>query len=428
MARKDNADKQPAPIMDKKANGKTQVIFGPTIVVLALCGASAASPLAGSPDASSSQPSARSPVAQPSLAASASWDKAAARYLDDRMDIWFAKAKKLRTGDDNTSCVSCHTTVPYALVRPALRRAAGDTTPTSQEGRLLAETLHRVETYADNEPLYKSKEEQSNGTEAVLNLLLLVGADTPQNHQALSGPIHKALDEFWSTQRADGAWEWLDFGNEPYESTDSVYYGAAIAALAVGLAGNYKAAESNPAGLDKLRSYLKGNYPAQNIYNKTWLLLASARLPGLLNGTDVQALARDLQRRQNADGGWSLYKLGPWTWSKATAPYTPEGKPDLSLLSNSDAYATGLIVYALREAGVPSIPMVTRARDWLLSNQGQWQIDQHHWSCWRSYSLNQEREQDGDEGEPWRRMFMSDAATAFAALALLPPNSSALYK
>src|SRR5664279_1237291 len=54
------------------------------------------------------------------------WDQqAAAKYLDDRMDLWFEKATKLRTGPGTTSCASCHNTVPYALARPALRKAAG---------------------------------------------------------------------------------------------------------------------------------------------------------------------------------------------------------------------------------------------------------------------------------------------------------------
>jgi len=56
----------------------------------------------------------------------------AARYLDDRIDIWFVKSKKLRTGDIQTSCVSCHTVIPYALARPALRKAAGVKAPTPQ--------------------------------------------------------------------------------------------------------------------------------------------------------------------------------------------------------------------------------------------------------------------------------------------------------
>jgi hypothetical protein len=42
----------------------------------------------------------------------------------------------------------------------------------------------------------------------------------------------------------------------------------------------------------------------------------------------------------------------------------------------------------------------------------------HTYPAWRSYSLNFDREHGGDRGEAWRRLFMSDAATAFAVLAL----------
>src|SRR2546427_12654697 len=65
------------------------------------------------------------------------WDReGAAKYLDERMDAWFANAKKLRTGQGVTTCVSCHTVVPYALSRPVLRRAMHGSTRTPQEGWL----------------------------------------------------------------------------------------------------------------------------------------------------------------------------------------------------------------------------------------------------------------------------------------------------
>ncbi len=88
-------------------------------------------------------------------AASSGWDQeGAARYLDERMDIWFAKAKKLRTGEAQTSCVSCHTTVPYVLARPALRRAMQMSNATPQEMRLIEETTRRVENSSAHQPLY----------------------------------------------------------------------------------------------------------------------------------------------------------------------------------------------------------------------------------------------------------------------------------
>jgi hypothetical protein len=210
------------------------------------------------------------------------WESAAAKYLDDRMDLWFVKAKKLRSGEGKASCVSCHTTTPYVMARPALRKAAGVTNRAPQEARLLEETLRRVETYEDHEPLYKSKEEQSRGTEAVLNLLVLTSLCGTQNHQASAEAMHKALDELWKVQRADGAWDWLDFGLEPYESSDSLYYGAAVAAMAVGSAG-YTDSEAGPAGVGKLRAYLNTNYSTQNLYSRMWMLLASTLQIGSLD-------------------------------------------------------------------------------------------------------------------------------------------------
>jgi hypothetical protein len=378
--------------------------------------------------AASAAPVPSQPTSPPSTVRNrpAAWDQqAAVKYLDDRMDLWFAKAKKLRTGEGKTSCVSCHTVVPYALARPVLRKASGVSQSTPQEAMLLDETRRRVETYGSHEPFYKGKEQQSRGTEAVLNLLILAGEDARQNRAAPSGPTRKALQELWKEQRADGAWEWLDFGLEPYESADSVYYGAALAAMAVGTAPGYAggADERGSSGVAKLRSYLSTNYAGQNLYTRAWVMLASARLAGLLSRDQADALKTDLQNKQNADGGWSLYKLGPWTWSKASPPYGPEGKPDIALLSKSDAYATGLTAYALRQAGLPADhPSLKRATAWLEANQQECQIDQCQWKCWRTYSLNYDHEHGGEDGEPWRRMFMSDAATAFAALALLPPD------
>ena len=351
------------------------------------------------------------------------WNKeAAARYLDDRMDLWFQKAKKLGTGEGKTSCISCHTVVPYALARPLLRKAAGVSKPTGQELRLLEETVRRVDTYDTHEPLYKSKEKQSRGTEVVLNLLILAGEDSRQDFQLPGEPTRKALDELWKEQRPDGAWDWLDFGNEPYESSDSVFYGATLAAIGIGsVPGNLKIADENVSGhIASLRSYLNGNYAGQNFYNKTWMLLASTRMKGLLATSQRESLITELERHQNADGGWSLHSLGPWTWSRTNAPFAPEGKPDVPLLSNSDGFATGLIAYTLSQAGLAAgHPALKRSTAWLKANQREYQIEQNHWQCWRTYSLNYDREHGGDEGEPWRRMFMSDAATAFASLALL---------
>src|SRR5262249_33659048 len=133
------------------------------------------------------------------------WDqKGTGKYLDERMDFWFVKAKKLRTGQTETACISCHTTIPYTLARPALRRAMRANNATRQESRILEEARRRVDSYADHELLYdfnEDKKVQSRGTEAVLNALILTSLDAGQDRTQLSESTQKALQRLWQTQR-----------------------------------------------------------------------------------------------------------------------------------------------------------------------------------------------------------------------------------
>jgi hypothetical protein len=74
----------------------------------------------------------------------------------------------------------------------------------------------------------------------------------------------------------------------------------------------------------------------------------------------------------------------------------------------SDGYATGLVAYVLQEAGLPrDNPQLQAALSWLRSNQQQ---D----GRWLSESVNKRRRKASGVG-----LFMSDAATAYAVLALL---------
>ena len=363
---------------------------------------------------------AREMSSQAAQAVARAWNApAAATYLDQRMDAWRANADKLRTGQGETICVSCHTVIPYALARPVLRRAMHVTAPTPQETRLVDETIRRVDTYGSHQLLYEHQEEkhaESRGTEAILYALILANAAADGTRRDLDAPIRKAFAHLWDSQRRDGAWDWLDFGLEPFESADSAYQGAAWAALAVSLAPQ---ASGAPAGREKLVNYLRVNYSIQSLYNRTWMLLASSRLKELLTPTERDALVADIGRRQRPDGGWSLEGLGPWRWSETKAPFHSPGERDQALASQSDGYATGLIVYALRQSGLRADdPIVTNGVRWLLASQQTIHGDGQEWQAWRAYSLNFDSEHGGGRGEPWRRYFFSDAATSFAVLAL----------
>ena len=360
--------------------------------------------------------------AAPSGGGSSTWDPAAAAaYLDARMDLWFANGTKLKTGDTQTACVSCHAGLAYARSRPVLRRVMHVDTPSAQEAKLIDDTTRRVETYATHQVLYDFNERrqiESRGTEAVLNAVILTSADAARGLREPSAPTKKALARMWETQRADGRWDWLEFGLEPWETNEAVYHGATFAAFAAGTAlGTPDAAAT--AGIDRLRAYLSSNYQAQHLYNRTWALLASTRLKRVVTDAQRDALISDLVRAQREDGGWSLESMGPWKWSKTAPPVKSPGDLDAALLTQSDGYATGLVVYTLKQAGVArDHAAIRKGIRWLETNQRTIPVPDVPGRAWHAHSLNYDREHGGEKGEPWRRLFMSDTATAFAILAL----------
>ena len=354
------------------------------------------------------------------------WDReAAARYLDGRMDAWWANAKALKTDGGETRCLSCHTAVPYVWARQALRHSLAAAQPTAHEQRVLEQVSRRVGYRGDDQPYYdhtEAKKVESRGVEAVLNAVVLTGLDgdaVPSDRQPL---MSAAMARLWDVQRSDGAWDWLDFGLEPFEAPDAVFQSAAMAAVAAGspAARQVSDNEAGRAGVAKLRAYLRAHVTGQRAFNRAWMLLAAARLDGLLTEQERSAIVTGLESLQRTDGGWSLADLGAWRWTRQEAPFAAPGTVDHALIAQSDGYATGLVVYALRRSGRPvSSPAVQKGQEWLISHQVPERVGDPAWAPWRAYSLNYDREHGGPKGEPWRRMFMSDLATAFAVLALL---------
>jgi squalene-hopene/tetraprenyl-beta-curcumene cyclase len=341
-----------------------------------------------------------------------SWDlNAAAAYLDRRQSWWMEWPRAQR--DHETVCVSCHTAVPYALSRSALRTALAEQAPSQTERRLLDSVTKRVRLWKEVEPFYKDadrgpyKSVESRGTESVLNALILSSRDA-QNSQ-LSNDSRKAFENMWAEQqiagKQKGAWLWLRFKNEPWEADDSDYFGATLAAVAIGIApGNYRATPEIQTSLRPLREYLNREFAVQTPINRVLLLWAAAKLPGLLEPDRQKAIIGELLEKQRPDGGWSLSSLsGGWKRADGTSQET-----------TSDGYATGLITFVLQRAGIsPENAKLKRGLAWLTANQDKTE------GSWAAYSLNKNKE---NHISPETALFMNDAATSFAVLSLTAAN------
>lgn len=349
--------------------------------------------------------------------ASESWDpKAAAAYLDQRETTWMEWPGAAR--DHDTFCVSCHTAVPYIMSRPMLRGALAENAPSAVERKLLDNVAKRVQLWNVTDPYYSDKEYQgskaaeSRGTEAVLNALILANYDA-QNGQ-LSDVTRAAFSNMWATQLTEGsgkgAWSWLQFGMEPFEASDSPYYGAALAAIAVGSAPeNYRSAPEIQEKLGILRDYLNRDYDKQSTINHAVLLWASMKLPRLVVPERQRAVIKEISDAQQSDGGWELAPIA-WPRDRFVHSLIHEWlRSDGSTQARkSDGYATGLMTFVLRQSGIPSEDIrLRRGRAWLISNQNRTE------GCWPSLSLSQRRNPSSNIGQ-----FMSDAATAYAVLAL----------
>jgi squalene-hopene/tetraprenyl-beta-curcumene cyclase len=237
----------------------------------------------------------------------------------------------------------------------------------------------------------------------------------------LSADTVTAFEHMWAEQLTSGdsagAWSWLDFSLSPWESAaaDAQYYGAALAAMAAGIAPeNYQSRPQIQDSLRVLREYLARRYPAQPLHNKLILLWASTKLAALLDAGQRESLIARLLRAQNPDGGWSLSTL------------MAKPRREMRSYPDSDGYATGLATLVLLQTAMPgATPQVRRALTWLVHNQqgygGSWIRGQE--GFWIARSLNKWH-------PPWSNIgrFMSDAATAYAVLALTEsPSAEATF-
>jgi squalene-hopene/tetraprenyl-beta-curcumene cyclase len=346
-----------------------------------------------------------------------SWDAhAAARYLDQRQGWWESWPRSAR--DHGTVCVSCHTALPYALARPELRGVLHENEVTATEQKLFGDVITRVRAwnevkpfYGDTTPAGRTKAIESRGTEAVLNALILASRD--ERTGVVSAEARQAFANMFALQQktGDGAgtWAWLNFGLRPWESNTSPYFGAALAAIAIGIEPqDFATSREIKPNVALLRTYLREHLDQPlwrrllrrddpELFNRAMLLWASAKLPTLISRDEQRSMVAALYEAQEPDGAWRLTSIGHWR-SAMSAPADSAG----------DGFATGLVAYALERAGIaPSELHVGRALAWLATQQDP------ATGMWHASSLNKQRDPATNVGK-----FMSDAATGYAVLAL----------
>ncbi len=332
--------------------------------------------------------------------------RGAAASLDDDLEWWMEWPNAAR--DHGTFCVSCHTVVPYVLARSELGKVLGENAPSAQEQRLYANVATRTQLWDQVAPFYPDqtrglpKTSESRGTEAVLNALILATRD--RRAGALSDDARKAFAHLWALQMKtgalDGAWAWLNFHYEPWESDSSPFFGASLAVAALGTApGDYARSEDAKAGLARLQKYVATNFEAQSLINRLAMVLAAARLPGMLTDDQRARTATEVAALQEPDGGWSASRLGDFK----RVDQTP-------LDTAPDGYATALAVVALGESGSPMLKAsADKGRSWLKGHQ-------QPSGGWLATSLNRNRDPKSDAAR-----FMRQAATGYAVLALTRP-------
>jgi hypothetical protein len=307
-------------------------------------------------------------VALAAQAIAAGWDpKLAAKFLDERQKQWFEWPTAQKKGGP---CVSCHTGLTYLIARPALRSVLGETQPTQWETGLLDGLRARLAS-----PLPGSA--QAVGTESIVAAFLL------RDNAA-------AQARMWDLQLREGkrrgAWNWFELELDPWENSDAPFFGAALAALTPGGPRNAE-----------LTEYLKtaaAEQPLQNRLTLWWTAKSLAKREWI-----DEAFAR-----QASDGGWTAESIGPWKERPAAAP-----------AAGSNAYATAFVTFALLEGGVKvKDKRISRALEWLRSHQDRTA------GYWDAMSMNK-RYESGSMQE----QFMRDAATGFAAAALVRAESAA---
>ncbi|MFO0618300.1 MAG: hypothetical protein U0414_37245 [Polyangiaceae bacterium] len=307
--------------------------------------------------------------------------------VDARLSDWMEHTPQV--GNHFACAMTCHTAMPAALAHGALSK---DSPALARLRVAVAGRLNGTPSWAEAEPYYGAKGSErarsSLATEAVLDAASLAAIDRARGAHDRSAEARAAFDAMWSMQRADGGFDWLDFGLEPFED-GAPAIGAAIAARAVGLVGPLPGAES--AHVEKLRAFLDERLASgdEPLFDRAFVVWSIGDVGGATPERRAAWLGATLDA-QRADGAWSWHGLGI------------EGAR--GALDDADALPTAVAVLGLcRAPEERAIAARRRALTWLADHQAE---D----GALPSRSPNRD--------QALSHLLMSDAATGFSGLAL----------
>jgi squalene-hopene/tetraprenyl-beta-curcumene cyclase len=305
-------------------------------------------------------------VASPPQAKDGIRRKSESRSPDEPLagSLSFARAERFLDGETLTwleerKCASCHTGYPYLLARSGI---PGVEAPAARRVRAFFEDRVVAWDCGGKGAGYLKGGGSLKVSEGVTEVVA-VAATLALHDAQTTGKLHpltrRALDRMWELQQRDGSWPWNKTGLAPMECDDA--FGAIYAALGVGHAPDaYAGSDAAREGLVRLQRFLR-KAPPPTLHHRTWLLWASVPLEGLMAPAERAQAIQALLDRQRDDGGWSLHSLGDWKRVGARAGDRP---------AESDGYATGLVLYVLRQAGIPAEQeAMRRGADWLKAHQ-----------------------------------------------------------
>jgi squalene-hopene/tetraprenyl-beta-curcumene cyclase len=296
----------------------------------------------------------------------------ARRFLEQSVQHWQEKRK----------CVTCHTNGAYLVTGAAV----------SAESAVLQESQTFSRAYLSGYISGSVKPKRQHGAiEGLVSTTSYLAISEMTTGGKLSLETAAALDYIWTKQSAAGAWEdWLKCHWGPFEVDD--HFGVSLATVALAMAPEaYRQQPNAKEAATRMHHYLQTTTPS-SAHQKGMLLWAGRYAPGLISTEQRQQWLRDLRALQHADGGWALIHLGDEQWKREDGNAQFKG---------SDGYATGFLLFALRQAGVSTEDQAIRSGvAWLKANQRQ----SGRWFTWSP-------RRDG-------KHYITQAATNMALLAL----------